>query len=368
MQDIGIRVYFLENKNDCREINDWCPDIVHIHSHGVNVCEFYSIYSLCPAAKFVETNVFSRPSPWVNEIDISFQLSQWCNWLYRTRFKAKHSSIILPNPVETSAFSFVGGDRVKTFRDSHGIKPHDLIIGRVGQSFDGKWSPMIIDIFNSLRRSVSNLKLIVVNPPDSIVRKARLSHFSEDIIHIKQILSDSHLADCYSAIDIFVLIAEQGESFGMVLAESLLCQTPVVTLSTPWGDNSQGEVVGNGVGGYVAAEKKDVLRLIKRLMDDSRLRKAMGLAGRNRIIELFNSKNVAADALKSLEKGSDYDKVCSPLSLMRDSEGKLSIATKLILSSERAFPFLLFSTGYKPLHHLPFFLVKALVRSLRKLL
>ena len=137
-------------------------------------------------------------------------------------------------------------------------------------------------------------------------------------------------------------------------------------MSTLWGDNSQGEVVGNGVGGYVAAEKKDVLRLIKRLMDDSRLRKAMGWLA---VIELLNYLilSMYADALK-FEKGSDYDKVCSPLSLMRDSEGKLSMATRLILSSERAFPFLLFSTGYKPLHHLPFFLVKALVRSLRKLL
>ena len=49
--------------------------------------------------------------------------------------------------------------------------------------------------------------------------------FSEDIIHIKQILSDLHLADCYSAIDIFVLIAEQGESLEWFLLNRFMPDT-----------------------------------------------------------------------------------------------------------------------------------------------
>ena len=53
------------------------------------------------------------------------------------------------------------------------------------------------------------------------------------MIDIAFLKDDKELSNCYSAIDIFVHAANQGESFGMVLAEAQLCQTPIITLSTP---------------------------------------------------------------------------------------------------------------------------------------
>ena len=165
-------------------------------------------------------------------------------------------------------------------------------------------------------------------------------------------------------MDIFVLIAEQGESFGMVLAESLLCQTPVVTLATPWGDNSQGEVVGNRLGGFCAATKKELVPLIDRLISDKNLRNTFGLVGRNRIIEIYDSKKVALDALRYLETLiSEFD-VASPADLMLNTEGKLGLLSKIILISERSFFFLRFSTGYQNLVQIPLFLAKAIARRL----
>lgn len=114
---------------------------------------------------------------------------------------------------------------------------------------------------------------------------------------IDEIIGDAGLADCYSSIDIFVLISDLGESFGMVIAESLLCETPVIIVATPWVDNSQGEVVGNQIGGYVAANLKDVPELIKKLIDDKALRGTFGKKGRDRIIQLFDARKVASDAL-----------------------------------------------------------------------
>lgn len=301
-----IVVYDFMNENDCSYLSGWRPDIVHLHSLGITLNEFAKIKAIFPSAKFIETNVFSVPSPWADQIDLSFQLLQWCDWLFRKRSKKKFSSAIIPNPIDTSVFRYSGEERVATFRKLNGISLNDFVIGRVGQQFDGKWSISLIDIFDSLKKTTDNLKLIVVSPPEIIIGRIKKSPYYSDIIHIDQILDDGCLADLYSSLDIFVLISEQGESFGMVIAESLLCQTPVVTLSTPWADNSQGEVVGNRIGGFVAANISAVEGLIDKLIKDKSLRNNMGLNGRNRIVELYNSSKVATDALKLLASRRDF--------------------------------------------------------------
>lgn len=363
-----IPVYNLSDGVDCSTLKEWNPDVVHLHSHGISAEDFAKIKNLSPHAKYLETNVFSRPSPWVDDLDLSFQLSHWCDWLYKKRSLKKNPSVVIPNPVDTSSFQFSGDDRVRRFRASHGIKYDDIVIGRVGQHFNGKWSPALIDIYESLRKKTESLKLLIVNPSVSIISRIKESPYCRDIIHIEQIVGDSNLADCYSSIDVFVLIADQGESFGMVLSESLLCNTPVVTLATPWGDNSQGEVVGNGIGGFVAANKKDILGLVDKLIEDKSLRDRMGLAGRNRIIELYDSKKVASDALSSLHSISNCEKAgLLPLDLMRDTDGRLSLLSKLILASERGFFLLRFSTGYQSALQMPIFFAKAAVRRLLRL-
>jgi len=164
------------------------------------------------------------------------------------------------------------------------------------------------------------------------------------------------------------LIADQGESFGMVIAESLLCETPVVTLATPWEDNSQGEVVGNQIGGFVAANKKDVLGLVVNLIEDKQLRDRMGLAGRNRIIDLFDSKKVAADALSLIDSHSSSVRGILPTQLMQDTEGSLGLVSQFILSSQRGFPLLRLSNGYMSLSSVPFFMANRLMHRIISIL
>ena len=363
-----ITVYNLSNYEDCSSIKAWNPEVVHLHSNGISANEFVKIKKLLPNAKYIETKLFSRPSPWVDQLDLSFQLSHWCNWLYSKRSQNKYHSFVVPYPVDTSAFHFSGEDRVRRFRESYRIKSDDIVIGRIGQHFSSKWSPVLIDVFDILKQSIKNLKLIIVNPPESILKRSKISPYYSDILHIDQILGDESLAECYSSIDVFVLIADQGESFGMVIAESLLCETPVVTLATPWEDNSQGEVVGNQIGGFVAANKKDVLGLVVNLIEDKQLRDRMGLAGRNRIIDLFDSKKVAADALSLIDSHSSSVRGILPTQLMQDTEGSLGLVSQFILSSQRGFPLLRLSNGYMSLSSVPFFMANRLMHRIISIL
>ena len=85
----------------------------------------------------------------------------------------------------------------------------------------------------------------------------------------------------------------------MVLAESLLCETPVVSLQTPWYDNSQAEVIGDGIGGYVASSPQGLFHLCLRLIDTKELRTNLGVQGRQYILSRFDSWSVSQSALQA---------------------------------------------------------------------
>jgi hypothetical protein len=60
-----------------KKIYNFNPDIVHIHSHGLKEDNIRPLLSRLKSqgSIIIEKNVFSRPSPWFDLIDISFQLS-----------------------------------------------------------------------------------------------------------------------------------------------------------------------------------------------------------------------------------------------------------------------------------------------------
>jgi hypothetical protein len=87
-------------------------------------------------------------------------------------------------------------------------------------------------------------------------------------------------------MDVFLHASQIGESFGMVLAESLLCGVPVITLATPHRDNSQLEVVGHESGGLIVAS---VLGMIEAMhcLEDPLVRRRYAEQGAAEIVRRF---------------------------------------------------------------------------------
>jgi glycosyltransferase involved in cell wall biosynthesis len=264
----SIHVWDGINEKKLQEIRDWCPDVVHIHSHGSKHEDIMLIVNSLDKkkTKFIETNVFSKKSSWDEILDYSFQLSSWCKWLYMKDGGKEIKTKVVPNPIKTSSFTPQSQKDISDFKATYNIPNDAFIIGRIGQAYYGKWSYTIIDIFNLLAEKFENLYLVIVNPPENIIELANQSKFKNRIVHIPSIYGDDKLSIAYSSFDVFYLAAEQGESFGMVIAESILCGTPVVALATPWGDNSQGEVVCHNVGGYVVNTKFAAIEVIEKLI------------------------------------------------------------------------------------------------------
>lgn len=327
----GIPILSLSEDRHCQEIVNWSPEVIHVHSHGTTLQDVYTLKSLCPQAKFIETNVFSVPSEWEHLLHRSYQLSQWCLWLYLQRGGDKGKAAIAPNPVECDGFYWEPREAALAFRKTYRLHPEALVIGRIGQAYDGKWSPVTVQVFERLKYLIKDAQLLLVNPPASIVDLAQSSAFCKDIVIINELNGDDNLRAAYSAMDIFLHTANQGESFGMVLAEAMLCEKPVVTLATPWADNSQVEVVGNQVGGLVADSPQALLHCLLRLANDERLSRRLSRQGRLRVLDNYQGVRVAEAVLQSL------DRPCpeAPPSLLKlyNVEGA-NLLTRLLLKHE----------------------------------
>ena len=247
--------------------NGWLPDIVHIHSHVTNPESIFMVISYFKSekTKIIETNVFSTPSPWADLIDVSFQLSKWAMWLFLLRGGANFKSVILGNPINFENFKPKSSDDVNRFKLNHGLPVDSFIMGRIGEHFSSKWSPLLIDAFEFFARKYPHLYLVVVNTSVDTLAKIDVSNYRDRIVVIDRIDGDVNLAIAYSSFDITVHIANIGESFGYIIPESAFCGTPVISMATPWEDNSQCEIV-TALGGVVVHKYKTLLFVLEEVI------------------------------------------------------------------------------------------------------
>lgn len=256
LETAGIRVVMGADLADLPR-----QDFIGLHSHGLNPAQVDALLDSQPNARVCEKNVFSTPSPWMSRLDVSFQLSPWAHWLYGQRGGDLSRSSTLGNPTDPHAFWHdIQGRR--DFRSRHAI-PHDsVVLGRVGQPLSMKWSPKVYSVVCDEVRSDHSLQLLLIGAPAEIVSLVRDRLPATRYTLVDKVTSDADLRAAYSAMDLFVHAARQGESFGNVISEAALCEVPTLTIATPWADNSQGHV--SGPSSFVAASLND-FRLVMQL-------------------------------------------------------------------------------------------------------
>jgi glycosyltransferase involved in cell wall biosynthesis len=346
----GISVYNVIDKHSQTELEHWKPDLVHIHSHGLTTEVFSKLKKLFPSAKFIETNVFSIPSPWNNEIDISFQLSSWCLWRYKNHWRYAGENIaVAANPIICNDFIQSESEKQiksKSVRYNHGIPENAFVLGRIGQPNIGNWSTWIIDIFESLHKSKFAPYLLLISPPHELIERASNSDYRNYIIIVETVYNDKNLKSYYSAINLFLHIANIGESFGYVNAESILSGVPVLTMATPWFGNSQIEVVHNEICGYVFHRKTTAKKIIEKFISK---KVSYDMAkGADSIFIRFNYLNVCRDILDTIYHKKSQQIIHSPpMHLIRRSYDKPKLLVMLFLWLN--LPALTrYASGYEP--------------------
>jgi glycosyltransferase involved in cell wall biosynthesis len=127
------------------------------------------------------------------------------------------------------------------------------------------------------------------------------------------------VADLMAAADIFAM-PSTGEPFGLVYAEAMAMERPVVGLA----NGGTPEVVVDGVTGLLAqpGDLDDLVRRLEALIADPDLRRRMGAAGRSHVSTAFTRERMAADV------ATVYRLVCSA-----NGGGRIVRATRRVKES-----------------------------------
>lgn len=290
----------------------WGADLVHVHRYGsadpVSAAVLRRLRRARPAVRVLETNVFGRAdrSPDAALVDVHLHLSRWCLWRWQrwTRgMRERPIGVVVPYAADPERFFPLPEAKRAEARARLGLPAEGVVFGRIGQPSVWKWHPAAVDAFGRLaaRRPDVHLLLVGAPPPvraqaDALPPALRARVVRHDFLH-----GDAALREGYAALDVFLHAARIGESFGMVLAEAMLCERPVVTLSRPTRDNSQLEVVGHEEGGLVVADAAAMERAMARLAADAALRARLGRQGARRVHERFGLEAVTATLLTVAE-------------------------------------------------------------------
>jgi hypothetical protein len=120
--------------------------------------------------------------------------------------------------------------------------------------------------------------------------------------------------------------ARYGESFGYALAEAALAGLPVIALSTPWGDNAQAELIGNGRTGFLVNDYPSARRALARLSADPAFARSLAAAAAEDIAARFG---VAAtwrllDAFIAHARAGGRGLIAAPDDLAADQRARLA--------------------------------------------
>lgn len=297
LEQNGIATQLIDHRNAVHQVAEFNPDVIHIHREGAHHPRTSALLAEIrrhfPRVGIVETNVFSRVDYQLpaNVIDLHLQLSDWCLVKYclwgRDR-RTRRNALVVPYMVNERRFRPCSKHAVVEFRKSLGIPEDAYVFGRIGSPIPAKWSSLIIDCFEQIRDRKAYL--VLVGSPKSVTDRvdALCKETRERVKFVPLIQGDDELCAAFSSFDLFLHCAEIGESFGMVLVETLLCQTPVISLGTPLRDNTQEFLISDCGGGAVARSKSEMIALMREAMQHPELWRAKARDGREMVKDFFS--------------------------------------------------------------------------------
>ncbi len=129
---------------------------------------------------------------------------------------------------------------------------------------------MLIQAFEVVAKKLPNAWLAVCGMPDTLKGMVRdlPAGIRARVLELPMTESDAELRRYYGLMDVFVHLADRGESFGMVLCEAMLSGRPVITMSTPLRDNSQIEVVQHKKTGIVVQNLRQTIEAMLACKED----------------------------------------------------------------------------------------------------
>lgn len=294
--EAGVEIHDIPYEVDPikEHLEQFSPDIVHQHVPGYG--DHRALYDALDQhdgkrPKLIETNVFGRLMDRHDKGHVSFRLfismANGSQAFQRPRLTSdiptpeKHAVLSYPMPdyVPPSA------ERRREVRQQLGIGDADVLWIRLGRPV-AKWAHWDCEAFATSRMTNSRLKLLLMEPPPQLASAIREGRWG-DGIQIRPATSDfSYLSDLYGSADGMIHASNFGESFGYTLAEAMQAGLPIVTMSTPWGDNAQVQLVGQNENGFVCCSTRGMAAAVNEISTNPALAVRMAGVAKARIAEI----------------------------------------------------------------------------------
>lgn len=267
-------------------------DLVHVYRHGGHDPLLVDACRLASVGVLIDTNIFGAVDRSADEplFACHLFLSQMCLMRYRAwidarDFADRHRVCYLP--IDAERLRALAPER-RAAKATLGFDPNRPVVGRLGRAADLKWRDLLIDMAPHLARLVPEVQLLYVGMTPAKQRRAARLGLLERMRAHPPVAEEERLALLYSACDVVVNGAVIGESQGLVIAEAMALEIPVVTCSTPWADNAQVEIVDHGINGWTANHPRPFAEAVADLLLNDERRLSFGAAGRAKITELLD--------------------------------------------------------------------------------
>ncbi len=204
---------------------------------------------------------------------------------YQAHLRLREITVI-PNALPVTSSNLSNADRDGVLK-RYGIPPGHFLILTVGRFVKEKGQRFLLDAIESLRRRNLRPFLLMLGDGPLIkeisgeVRSRKL-----DVqVRIHPAVPQRELLKVMQAADALVFASLQ-EGFPLAPAEAMLMQKPVLATAV----GGLPELIEDGVSGLLVppADPEAMATKISRLMAEPNLRKRLGKAGRQRVLQLFS--------------------------------------------------------------------------------
>ncbi len=214
------------------------------------------------------------------------------DYLKNTAKVSPRKIITINNGVEIPRI--VSDEEIQSLKSQLGIKENDFIIGTVGRLFnDHKKFTDIIEALSLLNQP--NIKLLIVGSgPDEEMIRQEVTNLGLD----NQVIFVGYQFDTapfYKLMNVFC-IASQREGFGLVAAEAMLHQLPVIATRVGGLQN----IVVDGETGILVKpnQPKEISNAIKKMYGEIELLEKFASNGYDRAINHYTEERYVGDVIK----------------------------------------------------------------------
>jgi glycosyltransferase involved in cell wall biosynthesis len=292
---INVRICACDKMSILQQLKAFGPDVIHVHAPGHPHRGDVLGEALKAAPKkipAVQTNIFGQLANHNEDAWTDFRLFiSWTSCVQATRrsFKRLDKDFFQNANVAVYPLDPDNGPsaaEVADFRRLHGIKPDEILFGRLSRPEPNKWTDLPIKAFRIGARRNSHIKLLLREPPAAVAEALALAPDRERFVVLPATDDKVELARTTASLDVVLHTSSVGESFGYGIAEPMNYGKPVIANSTPWLDQAQIELVRHGECGFIASTAQTIADAILRLAGDVDLRKEFGHNAQAHIREL----------------------------------------------------------------------------------